>query len=82
MRCASKDADPGPLQMALDRTMCLPSRCFLREVDTRQCASKDAGPKGGWIWWGSHIELEKETSVSEDVGPQRWWIVMSHIDWR
>ena len=42
-----------------------------RGVDTRRCASKDAGLKGGWTWWGSHIELEKGTSDSEDIGPRR-----------
>ena len=49
-------------------------------VDTR-CVSKDVGPQRGGFGVVSH-RLEKGTSASEDAGPQRGWIVRSHVDWR
>ncbi|KAG7017147.1 hypothetical protein SDJN02_22259, partial [Cucurbita argyrosperma subsp. argyrosperma] len=36
------------------------THCSLKEVDTRQCTSKDAGLRRGWIWWQSHIDWRKE----------------------
>ena len=38
-----------------------------RGIDTRRCASKDAGPQRGAV---SH-RLEEGKSASEDAGPQR-----------
>ena len=45
-------------------------------MDTRWCASKDAGSRRRWIGGVTH-RLENETSVSEDVGPKVGWIVRS-----
>ena len=42
-----------------------------RGVDTRLCASKDAGPQRGVNSEGIPHRLEKEASVNEDVGPGR-----------
>ena len=39
-------------------------------MDTRQCASEDAGLEGGVDWGVSH-RLEKEASASEDAGPRK-----------
>ena len=52
-----------------------------RGVDTRQCASKDAGPKSGVDLGAVPHRLEKGKSVNEDAGPEWGWIVMSHIGW-
>ena len=41
-------------------------------VDTRRCASKDAGPKGGGGFGAVPHELEEGKSASEDAGPRRW----------
>ena len=49
-------------------------------VDTRRCASKDAGLRRG-VDWGVPHRLEKGTSASEDAGPRRGWIVRSYIGW-
>ena len=51
------------------------------EPDTERCASKDAGPKVGWIWWRSHIDWRKEGVPTRTLGPEGGWIVMSHISW-
>ena len=56
--------------------MCQPSRCSPKGVNSRRCASKDAGPLGA-----VPHRLEEGKSVIEDVGPRRGWIVMSHIGW-
>ena len=40
-------------------------------VDTRRCASKDAGALKGVDLVGVPHPLEKETSASEDVRPRR-----------
>ena len=40
-----------------------------REVDTRWCVSKDAGPRRV-VDWGVPHRLEKETSVSKDSVPR------------
>ena len=48
-------------------------------MDTRRCASKDDGPEEGGL--GVSHRLEKGTSAREDVGPQRGWIVRSHVGW-
>ena len=52
-----------------------------REVDTRRCASEDAEPLRRWIGRVPY-RLERETSASKDVGPQKGWIVRSHVGWR
>ena len=46
------------------------SRCSPKVVDTRRCATKDAGPKGGGFGEVPH-QLEKGTSASKDARPQR-----------
>ena len=40
-----------------------------RGVNTRQCASKDAGPRMGLDLVGVPHQLKKGTSASEDSGP-------------
>ena len=47
----------------------------LKGVDTRRCASKDAGPKRGWIWQGSHIDWRKERVPARTLDPKggRLW---------
>ena len=45
---------------------------MVREPGIGRCASKDAGPRKRWIW-GVPCLLEKEMSVSEDVGSRRGW---------
>ena len=50
-----------------------------RGVDTRQCASKDAGSRRGVDLGVVPHRLEEGKSASEDAGPRRGWIVMSHI---
>ena len=47
--------------------MCQPSRCSPKGVDTRQCASKDAGPQRG-VDLGA-VRLEEGKSASENAGP-------------
>ena len=37
-------------------------------VPARRCASKDAGPQGGWIWRGSHIDWRKERVPTRTLG--------------
>ena len=44
---------------------------LLKEVDTRQCASKDAGPKGGVDLVVVPHRLEKQTSANKDAGPRK-----------
>ena len=52
------------------RTMC-PSSCFSpKGVDTRRCASKDAGPQRGVDLGAIPYRLEEGKSVSDDVGPK------------
>ena len=56
-----------------------------REVDTRWCASKDAGPRRGWIVMCASKDAGPRRGwivmcASKDAGPRRGWIVMSHID--
>ena len=41
-----------------------------RGVDTRRCASKDAGPQSGWIWRRSHIDWRKERVSARTLGPK------------
>ena len=48
--------------------MCQPSRCFPKGVDTRRCASKDAGPLREWIWGRSHIDWRKERVPTRTLG--------------
>ena len=50
-------------------------------VDTRRCASKDAGSQRGWIWGRSHIGWRKKRVPAKTLGPEGGWIVMSHIGW-
>ena len=54
-------------------------------MDTRQCVSEDVGPRR-WVDWEGPTSvphrLERGTSTSEDAGPERGWIVRSHICWR
>ena len=50
-------------------------------LDTRWCASKDVGLKGGWIWGRSHIDWRKERVLVRTVGSKRGWIVTSHVGW-
>ena len=63
--------------------------------DTRLCASEDIVPQGskhetvclrtlapkGVDLAGAPHRLEKRKSASEEVGPRRGWIMMSHIGW-
>ena len=42
-----------------------------RRVDTRQCASKDAGTRRGVDLVAVPHRLDKGMGVSEDVGPER-----------
>ena len=46
-------------------------------VDTRRCANKDAGPKGGGFGEGPTLNGER----NECQGLERGWIVRSHIGW-
>ena len=39
-----------------------------RGVDTRWCASKDAGPQREWIWGRSHIDWRKERVPARTLG--------------
>ena len=74
----------GPLQIVSepDTGRCVSLLAVPRRgVDTRRCASKDAGPKGGWIWRRSHIDWRKERVPARTLGPEGGWIVMSHINW-
>ena len=52
-----------------------------RRVDTKRCATEDAGPRKSVDCEIPH-RLKRGMSVSEDVGPERGWIVRSHIGWR
>ena len=49
-------------------------------VDTRRCASKDAGHKWGWTG-GSHIDWRRERVPARTLGPEGGWIERSHIGW-
>ena len=49
-------------------------------VDTRRCASKDVGPRRGWIG-RSHIDWRKERVPTKTLDPEGVWIVRSHIGW-
>ena len=53
---------------------------FPEGVDTRRCASKDAGLKREVNLGAVPHRLDKGTSASEDAGLRREWIVMS-IGW-
>ena len=44
-------------------------------VDTRRCASKDAGPQRGWC----HIDWIKEQVSARTLGTEGGWIVMSTL---
>ena len=46
----------------------------------RRCASKDAGPRRGWIG-GSHIDWRRERVAARTLGLEEGWIVRSHIGW-
>ena len=46
----------------------------------RWCASKDAGPEGGWIG-RSHIDWRRERVPTRTLGPKGGWIVRSHVGW-
>ena len=46
--------------------MCQPSRCYPKGVDTKRCASKDAGPEGGGFGGGP-------TSIGERNEYQVCW---------
>ena len=48
-RTISASSRLGPLQMVSEShwVMCQRGGCSPKEVDTRRCASKDAGPEGG-----------------------------------
>ena len=67
------------------RTMCQPSRCSSKGVNTRRCASKDARPQRGGFGGGpcSSKRVDTRRCASKNVGPKRGWIWgQSHIDWR
>ena len=49
-------------------------------MDTRRCASKDAGLRRVWIG-GSHIDWGRERVLARKLGPEGGWIVRSHIGW-
>ena len=51
--------------------MCQPSRCSPKGVDTRRCASKDAGPQRGVDLGAVPHRLEEGKSASEDARPRR-----------
>ena len=38
-------------------------------MDTRQCASKDSRPDGGWIG-GSYIDWRRERVAARTLGPE------------
>ena len=61
--------------------MCQLSRCSLKGVDMRRCASKDSGSQRGRFGGGLTSNWRKEQSASEDAEPRRGWIVMSHVSW-
>ena len=62
--------------------MCQPSRCSPKEVDTRRCTSKDAGPQRGVDLGVVPHRLKEGKSANEDAGLRRGWIWgRSHIDW-
>ena len=46
-------------------------------MNTRRCASKDAGPQRGVDWGVSH-RLEKGTNANEDARPQRGGLGVPH----
>ena len=48
--------------------------------DMKRCASKDVGPRRGWIG-GSHIDWRSERVPARTLGPEEGWIVRSHIGW-
>ena len=52
------------------------------DIDWRKerVPARTLGPKGGRFGGVSH-RLEKGTSAREDAGPQRGWIVRTHIGW-
>ena len=82
-RTISASSGLGPLQIVSEPDT---GRCANKEaeprrgVDMRRCACKDAGPWRGMDRGVSHW-LEKGTSVSENIGSRRGWIVRSHIGW-
>ena len=51
--------------------MCQPSCCSPKGVDTKRCASKDAGPQRGVDLGAVPHRLEEGKSASEDAGPRR-----------
>ena len=82
-RTISANGGPGPLQIISEpetgqcaSLLAVPQRW----VDTRQCASKNAGPQRGWIWGRSHIDWRNERVTSRTVNPEGGWIVMFHSD--
>ena len=84
-RTISVNGEPGSLQMVSepDTRRCVSLLALpWRGVDTRRCASKDAGPQGRWNWVLSHIDWRKERVSARTLGPEGGWIVMSHIGWR
>ena len=60
------------------QTMCQPSLCSPKGVDTRRCASKDAGPSKG-VDLVAVLHRSKEGVPAMTLGPEGGWIVMSHI---
>ena len=82
-RTISASGGPGSLQMVseLDTGRCASLLAVPRRgVDTRRCASKDAGPKGWWIWGHrtmcqpsrcSPKGVDTRRCASKDAGPQR-----------
>ena len=61
--------------------MCQRGRWALKGVDTGWCASEDVEPQRGVDCEILH-RLETGTSISEDAGLRRGWIVTSHIGQR
>ena len=61
--------------------MCQGRGCSPKGVNTKRCVNKDARPRRGWIWWGYHIDWRKERVLVRTLGPERVWIVISHIGW-
>ena len=50
-----------------------------RGIDTRRCVNKDVGPQREVDLGAVPHRSEEGTSASEDAGPQKGWIVMSHM---
>ena len=81
-RTISTGGGCGSLQMVseLDTERCV--SLLVVPVDTRQCASKNAGPQRGVDLGAVHIDWRNKRVPARTLGPEEGWIVMSHIGWR